>query len=29
VPELQGNPEEVATEKALIAFKSVQKPVLV
>ena len=29
VPELQGEPTEVATEKARLAFQKAQKPVLV
>lgn len=29
VPELQGDPQEVATEKAKLAFQKAQKPVLV
>lgn len=29
VPELQGDPEEIAREKAMIAFKETQKAVLV
>ncbi len=29
VPELQGEPEEIAKEKAVIAFNKINKPVLV
>ncbi|KAL4512450.1 hypothetical protein ABPG72_005452 [Tetrahymena utriculariae] len=29
LPELQGNPEEIAKEKAMIAFKEAKKPVIV